>query len=379
MNPIVLLVGTRPEMIKMAPIYWAFVKHAIPVVIYTTGQHTNLLQLASSIFNIVPKSLTPLEISKSLVHSTTQLLDCVNIIIQKEKPGVVLVHGDTSTAFAGALASFYNRIPVGHIEAGLRTGDLEQPFPEEFNRQAIARIATYHFAPTNRAKRNLEAENISGKILVAGNSIVDALLFVINKIAQNPVCVLQKIREQITVFQDTHKKIIVITLHRRELFLSGNYEKIIDALIEKSLQNPMCALLFVTHLNPTIQQIIAVYKAKIPSNFYWVDPLEYQDFIFCLMQAHCIITDSGGVIEEAAIMQCPAIIVREKTERPESCTTGNAVLVGYDTNLLKQVFDRLIAQPKRTLEIDTTLYGDGTTSEKIVQFLLTYINCTQLR
>lgn len=374
MKSILLLVGTRPEIIKIAPVYFALIKYKIPVRLYTTGQHTDLIQLASSIFNIIPESLGPLAASKDLEHATAQLLERARTIIQLVKPGLVIVHGDTATAFAGALTAFYNQIPVGHVEAGLRTNDMQQPFPEEFNRQAIARIAALHFAPTVLAKQNLLAENVVGDVVVTGNTIVDALLYVVHMIKENPMCIAQKINSLVRSILAEHKKIILITLHRRELFLSNNYEKILKALIKYAQLHRHVVVLFITHPNPVIQKIIHAYRAQVPSNFYWLQPLEYQDLIYCLLNAHCVVTDSGGITEEAAVLQCPTILLRKKTERPEACAAGIATLVGYEYDKLLQKLTELVAQPKKEQHIDTTLYGNGTAADKIVYYLIEYLN-----
>lgn len=370
MQPILLIVGTRPEAIKMIPVYWALKKYGAPVLLCAAKQHTQMLEQTVSVFNITPEIvLENINNSPDLNDLASVLLLRFKDLLQKIKPGLVLVQGDTSSAFAGALAAFYYKIPVGHVEAGLRSYDLSAPFPEEAHRAMIARLATYHFAPTQHAIRALQRENINpDAIIYTGNTIVDALYWVKERISNNQVTVSPFLQEIIQVAKTNNKKIAVLTTHRRE-WLGSGIERIlatVDAIAREYKEQLL--ILYPYHLNPCVIAAIESLNIKNNSAILLVSPLAYHEFIYCLLQADFVITDSGGVQEEAVSLGRPVLVLRDKTERPEGVFIGAARLIGANPEAIRAAIVEQLSGP--TVISEQAIYGDGLASQRIAEFIV---------
>lgn len=359
---IALIFGTRPEAIKMAPVYHELKKNNIDVKIIATGQHKEMLYQVLDLFDIRPDyNLEIMKQGQGLSELTSRLIIKVEEIIKKEKFDHILVQGDTTSAFVGALVGFYNQIPVGHIEAGLRTGNILSPFPEEANRKLIGNIANIHFAPTGINKKNLLLEGYdSKKILETGNTVIDALCWVKNNKSSD----IEKIKEKYNV---KNKKYILMTMHRRENW-GKPMEEALYAVKEYLEKNREYYLVFPMHLNPTVRE--TVYK--VLDDFdrkILIEPLEYLEFIAIMDGAHYIMTDSGGVQEEAPSLGKPTLVLRDTTERPEAIEAGTAILVGTDKNNIKRYMELLEGKLYEKMAHAVNPYGDGKTSERIRMYL----------
>ena len=373
---IMMVFGTRPEAIKMAPIYKALVggKQKISVKLCVTGQHRQLLDQVLKVFKITPDyDLDIMQSQQDLYDITANVMLGLRSILKSEAPDILLVHGDTTTALASAMAAFYCGIPVGHVEAGLRTHDILTPFPEELNRQMISRIASMHFAPTQSCFENLIKEGIDPtKIFVTGNTVIDALHLNLSNISQN------KIREAniIGYFSEVlghdwmQKKIILITGHRRENFGIG-FIDICHAI--KNLSNMFQDVIFAypVHLNPNVQGPVNKYLSNL-KNVKLISPLGYEEFAYLMKKSFLILTDSGGIQEEAPSLGKPVIVLRETTERPEAVSAGTVLLVGTDTKKIVTTVEELM---NSTILYDRMSkahnpYGDGNASQRIKEILL---------
>ncbi|MGL4508682.1 non-hydrolyzing UDP-N-acetylglucosamine 2-epimerase [Cetobacterium sp.] len=360
---IALIFGTRPEAIKMAPVYHTLKKNNIDVKVISTGQHKEMLYQVLNLFEIEPDyELKIMKEGQNLSELTSRLVEKLENVIKKEKFDFILVQGDTTSAFVGALVGFYNKVPIGHIEAGLRTGDIYSPFPEEANRKLIGNIAKVHFAPTSINVNNLLKEGYNKEsILEIGNTVIDALYWV----KKNKSSDLEQIREKYNL---KDKKYILMTMHRRE-----NWGKPMrDALkgIRKYLEeNKELYLVFPMHLNPTVRKVIKEELDRFERKIL-IEPLEYLEFISIMDGSHFIMTDSGGVQEEAPSLGKPTLVLRDTTERPEAIEAGTAKLVGTSSeniyNFMKLLEGDLYKEMSRT----NNPYGDGKTSEKILHYLL---------
>jgi len=325
---IIFVFGTRPEAIKLAPVIKEFQKNnkLFETKICVTGQHRELLDEVLDLFEIKPEfDLKVMEENQDLYGLTSKILLRSKDIFKFYKADLVFVQGDTTTAFAGCLASFYQKIPVAHVEAGLRTYDIYSPFPEEINRQLISRIATYHFAPTSGAKNNLIKEGIKeDRIIVSGNTVVDALLYILKKIKNKKI--------EIDGYRVRDKKYILVTAHRRENF-GERFLNICQAIKEIAISNPEVDIVYPVHPNPNVR--VPAYKIlnNIP-NVYLIKPLDYLQFVYLMSKAFLILTDSGGVQEEASCLGKPVLVMRDSTERIEGVKAGLAKLVGNDKNLI---------------------------------------------
>ncbi len=353
MKKIIIIIGTRPEAIKTAILIKKLqdeYKEIFQYKLILTGQHDTMLNQVLGFFKIEPDyDLKVMKINQQLSELTAKIVTCIDPILKKEKPDIVLVQGDTTTAFAGALVSFYNHILVGHIEAGLRTFDKHQPFPEEVNRQLITNIADFHFAPTEQNRNNLLSENILEKTIhVTGNTIVDALLVIKNKYSVT-----------------SNDKIVLITAHRRENFGSG-IRNICDAIAELASKLPKYQFIYPVHKNPNIYNVVHE-KLDGYNNIKLSEPLDYFNFIKLLMKSKIILTDSGGVQEEATTLGIPTIVLRNVTERPEGVDSNILKIVG--TNKQKIIDSTLTLLKSDEICISTDIYGNGTASEKILQIL----------
>lgn len=361
MKKILLVFGTRPEAIKMGPVYHILKEDSnFETFVCVTGQHRQMLDQVLNVFNIKPDfDLNIMQDRQDLFDVTSRVLDRVKSVLVELKPDVVLVHGDTSTAFATALACFYLHIPIGHVEAGLRTYQMESPFPEEFNRQAISLVARYHFAPTETARLHLLAEGKEAdKIFVTGNTAIDALAYTIKPDYHHPI--LDWVQED---------RFVLLTAHRREN-LGVNLENIFRGIVSVLNEHPDIKLVFPVHLNPVIREIAdSVFKGH--PNVRLIEPLDVMDFHNVLNHAYFVMTDSGGIQEEAPGLGKPVLVLRNTTERPEGVEAGTLILVGTQEEAVYHAFKRLIEDPNvyEQMRLAKNPYGDGHASERIRDIL----------
>ena len=334
MRPVMLVVGTRPEGIKMIPVYLALQQAHIPTVLCATSQHDSLLADVFSIFNVKPDiDLKIMKKGQDLFYITTIVLQEMKHLFSEINPSLVLVQGDTTTVMATGLAAFYSHIPVGHIEAGLRTGDMYSPYPEEFNRVCLGDIATYHFAPTAQSVGNLLAEGKKReKIFCVGNTVVDALRLIEHAIQENIVAIDSSITTFFTHAHSKGNKTVLFTMHRRESFESGIF-LLLQALKTFALNHPEISILYPYHPNPHVLESLEKIDVYAVKNITLVSPLSYKDLAYSLMNADVIATDSGGIQEEAVSLGKPVLILREKSERMEGVWEGLATLVGFNSQL----------------------------------------------
>lgn len=325
MKKVVLVFGTRPEAIKMAPVVKELMKSPsdFEIKVCVTAQHREMLDQVLDFFDIVPDfDLNLMKPNQNLYNLTAEIIIQLKGVFEGYKPDYVFVHGDTTTTMSASIAAFYSGAKVCHVEAGLRTFNKQAPFPEEINRQVTGRIADFHFAPTKVAKNNLLAENIPEEnILVTGNTVIDALLQSVDKVNKKPSELILKLKEQIG-----DREVILVTGHRRENHGEG-FVRICEALKEIAKEEPEIRIVYPVHLNPKVQKPVNRILERIP-NVLLIDPLAYQDFIWLMNRAKVIITDSGGVQEEAPSLGKPVLVMRETTERPEALDEGTVILVG---------------------------------------------------
>lgn len=366
MKKILIVFGTRPEAIKMAPVVHKFQQYPekFEVKVCVTAQHREMLDQVLSLFNIEPDyDFNLMKPNQDLSDITSLILLKFKALFQEYRPDIVFVHGDTTTTMASSIASFYHKITVAHIEAGLRTHDIYSPYPEEMNRQITARIAKYHFAPTNTSKNNLLQEGIlEENIHITGNTVIDALFQVVEK---------QKNRFiNIKGYTPSDKKIILVTGHRRENFGQG-FINICEAIKKIAINNPDMDIVYPVHLNPNVQTVVHEKLGNI-SNVYLIDPLEYEQFVYLLSHVYIALTDSGGVQEEAPSLGIPILVMRENTERPEAVDAGTVKLVGTDVNKIVNEVELLINNKNYYNKMSTALnpYGDGHASDKIVKVIM---------
>ena len=376
MKKILLVFGTRPEAIKMAPLVKEFQKNTIifNTKICVTAQHREMLDQVLELFDITPDyDLNLMRPGQDLYDITSNILLGMKDVFREFRPDVVLVHGDTTTTLATSLSAFYHQIKIGHVEAGLRTGCLYSPWPEEANRQITGVLANYHFSPTSISRNNLLKENKNPEsIIITGNTVIDSLFLALKKIKNNQELE-NKIINQLSIIGyriQNKKKIILVTGHRRENH-GQRFKNICTALKKIALKNPNIDIVYPVHLNPNVQKSAQEILSNI-DNIYLIDPLQYEQFIYLMDRSYFLITDSGGVQEEAPSLGKPVLVMRDITERPEALESGTVVLVGTDvekiinkaTNLInnKDSYDKM-AQVQNP-------YGDGHSSKKIVDFFI---------
>lgn len=368
MKKILLIFGTRPEAIKMAPLVKEFQKHSdkFETKVCVTAQHREMLDQVLEFFNIIPDfDLNLMKPGQNLYELTSKIISSLQPVLEEFKPDYVFVHGDTTTTMAGSIASFYSGAKVCHVEAGLRTNNKQSPFPEEVNRQITGRISDFHFAPTETSKQNLLKENISDKtILVTGNTVIDALIESVEKVKQEPSDVIKSLSKTIG-----KGEMILVTGHRRENHGEG-FIRICEALKEIAVDNEDRLIIYPVHLNPKVQEPVKRILSDV-KNVILIDPLAYQDFIWMMDRAKLIITDSGGVQEEAPSLGKPVLVMRDTTERPEAVDAGTVLLVGTDQKLIvKEALDLLNNKDRfKTMSRLHNPYGDGKASERIVTFI----------
>lgn len=372
---IMLVFGTRPEAIKMAPLYHALkaCPEQFETLVCVTAQHRQMLDQVLRVFEITPDiDLNLMKAGQDLYDVTASVLLGMRDVLRQRKPDALLVHGDTTTSLAAAMAGFYAGVPVGHVEAGLRTHDVYAPFPEEFNRQVASKVTRWHFAPTEFSQQNLLNERVDeDQITVTGNTVIDALLWVLARIDSDA-----KRQAELTRFLDDRlpfgwqsERFLLITGHRRENFGDG-FLQICEALKDLAALYPKVHFVYPVHLNPNVQQPVKSLLADLP-NVHLIEPLDYEPFVYLLKHSHIVLTDSGGIQEEAPSLGKPVLVMRDVTERPEAVDAGTVILVGANR-------ERIVANVSELLENDATYkrmsrahnpYGDGKACERIIDVL----------
>lgn len=386
MKKVMLVFGTRPEAIKMAPLVKECQKHPheIKTIVAVTGQHREMLDQVLKIFDIVPDyDLNIMKSGQDLYDVTSRVLLGMRDVLKQEAPQLVLVHGDTTTSTAAALAAFYQQIPVGHIEAGLRTHNIYSPWPEEMNRQITGRIATYHFSPTALSQQNLIQEGIDSKqIEVTGNTVIDALQWVVDNIKQDATLNSQLSQQVKTLGYDVSRlengrRLVLITGHRRENFGDG-FKNICQAIKMLSERFPQVDFVYPMHLNPNVRKPIHdTFGESLHNtgNLFFIEPLEYQPFVFLMEKSSVVLTDSGGIQEEAPGLGKPVLVMRNTTERPEAVEAGTVKLVGTNCNAIVNEMTTLLENKEAYLLMSRSNnpYGDGKACERIVEYIKTKI------
>lgn len=368
---VLLVFGTRPEAIKMAPLALQLKQQeaSFETKVCVTGQHRQMLDQVLELFNLTPDfDLNLMKPGQTLSDITSGVLKGLEQVFAEWTPDVVLVHGDTATTFAASLAAYYHKIAVGHVEAGLRTGDIYSPWPEEANRKLTSALTTYHFAPTQSSYNNLIKENIDPKnITITGNTVIDALLTVKEKVETDRAVIAQF--EQQFDFLDPNKKLILVTGHRRENFGQG-FLNICTALANIAKQYPDVQIVYPVHLNPNVQKPVNELLSGI-SNIYLIAPQDYLPFVYLMNRSYLILTDSGGIQEEAPSLGKPVLVMRDTTERPEAVEAGTVKLVGTDAALIQQSVVELLENTElyETMAAAHNPYGDGTASQQIIRAL----------
>ena len=380
MRKIMLVFGTRPEAIKMCPLVKEFQKRAdeFETIVCVTGQHREMLDQVLKIFEVTPDiDLNIMKQGQDLTDVTVRILNGMRDVFKECCPDVVLVHGDTTTSTAAALATFYAQIPVGHVEAGLRTHNIYSPWPEEMNRQVTGRIATYNFSPTPLSEKNLIEEKAMGKIYVTGNTVIDALHYVVNKlkkdeaIAKEQDAVLLNAGYDVTRLADG-KKLVLITGHRRENFGDG-FIRMVTAMKDLSEKYPEVDFVYPMHLNPNVRKPIhEVFGEDLTRpNFFFIEPLQYLEFVHLMSKAAIVLTDSGGIQEEAPGLGKPVLVMRDTTERPEAVESGTVHLVGTDYDKIMNEVSTLLEDAEAYAKMSQAVnpYGDGLACGRIVDAL----------
>ena len=380
MKTVMLIFGTRPEAIKMCPLVKEFQKHTdeFKTVVCVTGQHREMLDQVLTIFDVKPDfDLNIMKQGQDLTDVTARVLTGLRDVFKECKPDVVLVHGDTTTSTAGALAAFYAQIPVGHVEAGLRTHNIYSPWPEEMNRQITGRIATYNFSPTPLSEKNLKEEKAPGNIYVTGNTVIDALHMVVDKLkndtalAKEQEDILAKAGYDVNRLKDG-KKLVLITGHRRENFGDG-FIRMVTAMKDLSEKYPEVDFVYPMHLNPNVRRPIhEVFGEDLTRpNFFFIEPLQYLEFVYLMEKSTIVLTDSGGIQEEAPGLGKPVFVMRDTTERPEALASGTVHLVGTDydkiMNEVSTLLDDATAYEKMSKAVNP--YGDGKACRRITEVL----------
>lgn len=381
MKKILLVFGTRPEAIKMAPLVLEFRKYneKFETVVCVTGQHREMLDQVLRLFEITPDyDLNIMQANQDLYDVTNRILTGLKDVLKQVKPDLVFVHGDTTTSTSAALAAFYQQIPVAHVEAGLRTGNIYSPWPEEMNRQLTGRLATYHFAPTPLAKQNLLKENVYEKsIEVTGNTVIDALHWVVNRIADNNDLSLSLQCDLVQKGYDINRllrgqQMVLITGHRRENFGEG-FLNICQAIKQLADTFPNIDFVYPMHLNPNVRKPVLDILDNAGNNVFLIEPLSYLPFVYMMQKSLLILTDSGGVQEEAPGLGKPVLVMRDTTERPEAVEAGTVMLVGTDKNKIINGVSDLVNNINGLYESMSHAenpYGDGKACDRIVKWLM---------
>lgn len=382
MKTIMLVFGTRPEAIKMCPLVKEFQKYTdkFNTVVCVTGRHREMLDQVLSIFGVKPDyDLNIMKQGQDLTDVTARVLTGMRDVFKECKPDVVLVHGDTTTSTAAALAAFYQQIPVGHVEAGLRTHNIYSPWPEEMNRQITGRIATYNFSPTPLSEKNLIEEKIQGKIYVTGNTVIDALHMVVEKLKGDKALAAKQTEKLATAGYDitrlkNGKRLVLITGHRRENFGTG-FIHMVTAIRDLKSKYPDVDFVYPMHLNPNVRKPIhEVFGDNLSNlgNMFFIEPLEYLEFVYLMEKSAIVLTDSGGIQEEAPGLGKPVLVMRDTTERPEALSSGTVHLVGTDYNRIIDEVSTLLddADAYNKMSKAVNPYGDGYACRRIIEVLV---------
>ena len=380
MKKVMLVFGTRPEAIKMCPLVKEFQKHPdeFETIVCVTGQHREMLDQVLTIFDVKPDyDLNIMKQGQDLYDVTARVLTGMRDVFKECKPDVVLVHGDTTTSTAAALAAFYQQIPVGHVEAGLRTHNIYSPWPEEMNRQITGRIATYNFSPRPLSESNLKEEKAQGQIFVTGNTVIDALHMVVDKLNSDAALAAEQDKVLALAGYDVKrlangKKLVLITGHRRENFGEG-FISMVTAMKDLSEKYPEVDFVYPMHLNPNVRKPIhEVFGEDLTRpNFFFIEPLQYLEFVYLMEKSTVVLTDSGGIQEEAPGLGKPVLVMRDTTERPEALKSGTVHLVGTNHDLIvnevSTLLDDAVAYEKMSKAVNP--YGDGKACNRIVRAL----------
>ena len=378
MKKIMIVFGTRPEAIKMAPLVKAFQRHkdSFTTQVCVTGQHREMLDQVLHIFDIIPDyDLDIMKSGQDLYDITARVLLGMRDVLKEAQPDIVLVHGDTTTSTAAALAAFYQQIPVGHVEAGLRTYNIYSPWPEEMNRQLTSRIATYNFAPTLLSCQNLLQEHIDDKtITVTGNTVIDALHMVVDKLKREPLLAAEQeeVLRQAGYNTQSDRRLVLITGHRRENFGEG-FIRMLTAIKDLTLKYPDVDFVYPMHLNPNVRNPIhEVFDGNTQPNMFFIEPLEYLSFVYLMEKATLVLTDSGGIQEEAPGLGKPVLVMRDTTERPEALESGTVHLVGTDYQKIVSEVSTLLDDPVAYEKMSKAVnpYGDGKACDRIVNVFI---------
>ncbi len=377
---VLLIVGTRPEAIKMIPLYQKLKEEHIPALLCSTGQHTELLEDVLKIFDVKPDyELNIMKPGQDLFHITETVLEKTKILFEKIKPSLVLVQGDTTSAMAAALAAFYLNIPVGHVEAGLRTGNMRAPFPEEMNRRFIGLIATYHFAPTSLAASNLKKEGIGpDSLFLTGNTVIDALHLIKARIREGSLKPTPLLVETIEKEKKLNHKILLLTAHRRESF-EGGLLQIFTAVNKAVKEYPNLFVIYPKHPNPAIQKVIVESEIDKNPNVLIVPALSYQDMVYVLDSVDAVATDSGGVQEEAVSLNKPVLVLRNETDRSEGVQNGGAILVGTQEAKIYEELGKIMNETAKRNSDSSGIYGDGQASQKIADVIKKHLQKEPLK
>ncbi len=395
MKKIMLIFGTRPEAIKMCPLVKEFQKYPkdFETIVCVTGQHREMLDQVLAIFDVKPDyDLNIMKQGQDLYDITARVLTGMRDVFKECKPDVVLVHGDTTTSAASALAAFYQQIPVGHVEAGLRTHNIYSPWPEEMNRQITGRIATYNFAPTPLSEKNLLEEKAHGQIFVTGNTVIDALHMVVERLKSNQALAQEQDKILLAAGYDVsrlgnsqqstvNRKLVLITGHRRENFGDG-FISMVTAMKDLSEKYPDVDFVYPMHLNPNVRKPIHEVFTGMDSlskgegwgeahNFFFIEPLQYMEFVYLMEKSYLVLTDSGGIQEEAPGLGKPVLVMRDTTERPEALESGTVHLVGTNHDLIVSEVSTLIddAEAYKKMSMAVNPYGDGKACIRIVHIM----------
>ncbi|MBO7160732.1 MAG: UDP-N-acetylglucosamine 2-epimerase (non-hydrolyzing) [Paludibacteraceae bacterium] len=379
MKKILLVFGTRPEAIKMAPLVHEFKKHpdSFETIVCVTGQHREMLDQVLDLFQIVPDyDLNIMKPNQDLYDVTSRILLGMRDVLKEVTPDVVFVHGDTTTSTASALAAFYQQIPVAHVEAGLRTGNIYSPWPEEMNRLITGRIAAFNFSPTPLSKQNLLKENVAeSTITVTGNTVIDALQWVVKKIESEQALSALLQAELLAMGYDTNrlasgKRLVLITGHRRENFGDG-FLNICHAIKTLSEQYPDVDFVYPMHLNPNVRKPVMEILGDNAANIFLIEPLQYLQFVYLMEKSYLILTDSGGVQEEAPGLGKPVLVMRDTTERPEAVEAGTVLLVGTNRDKIEQGVSNLLEDSALYTKMSEAInpYGDGLACGRIIEVM----------
>lgn len=369
-QPILIVVGTRPEAIKLLPVYFACKRARLPVVLCTTSQHEELAQVVFKLFDVqCDYDLHVMKPKQDLFYVTQAVLGKIKEVLLAVKPSMVLVQGDTTTSMAASLAAFYAQIPIGHVEAGLRTHDMNSPFPEEMNRRFISLVAEYHFAPTAAATANILTQGVHrDNVFCVGNTVVDALQYILTKINAGSMVVASSINDIISFAQKQSYSIVLLTMHRRESF-NGGIDRVLSTIKETLDKHPQMFIIFPYHPNPAVKEAIARTQFSEHERVHVCQALAYHDLVYVLSASDWVMTDSGGLQEEATSLGKPTLVLRNNTERMESVWAGMSYIVGTDR---EKIISGVALMNKGIVVVAQyqNLYGDGHAAEKIALILM---------